>query len=85
MIQTVLALSLIPIFMAFWTGYFGVVTELPYGLDTVLLQIKSQVDLIITTLPPLATIWNVFIIALGVKFVLLVAYYVILIFKLIKP
>lgn len=46
------------------------VTELPFGLDPYLTTFTNQVDLLISSAPWLATVWNVVLIGLTIKFTL---------------
>lgn len=70
--------------VAFWTAFFGTVDSLPWGLDPILHAFVSQINIIISVLPPFATIWNVFVIGMIVAFALQIAEYTILALKLIR-
>jgi len=72
MIASLIGIAIIAVITIFWTAFFGLVYELPYGLDPILVLFNNQVQLVIHILPPLATVWNVFIIGLHVKVLLFV-------------
>lgn len=48
------------------------VESLPFGLDPILTTFMNSVNQIIAVLPMMETIWHVFIIAISVKFAMLV-------------
>lgn len=84
MINLLIGIGFLATITVFWTAFFGSVTVLPWGLDEVLQIFMTQINLVIHILPPFETIWNVFIIAMGVKFSLLIMEYVIVIIRLIR-
>lgn len=66
MILTLL-ISVVIAALDFLFSFFDLVTELPFGMDEVLLSFMGYVHALIEVIPPLGTVWNVILSMLLVK------------------
>lgn len=67
MINTFIGFLFLALLSTFWSLFFGIVTELPFGLDEPVDFFMSIINNLRNLMPWLDTLWNVFIIALIVK------------------
>jgi len=65
-------LGLLIVLPAVWAGIFGLVTVLPWGLDEVFQVISNTISVVYTVIPLLEAPFEFFMIAMGIKIVLLV-------------
>jgi hypothetical protein len=66
MIITILLTIIIAVFQVFF-NFMPVVTELPYGIDAILVEGMGYLSFLMEVFPPLSTMLTGFIVVLGFK------------------
>jgi len=67
MINFAIGFGFVALITAFWTGIYGQVTSLPWGLQEPMVFFMEHINTIRNIMPWMDTIWTVFTIALIVK------------------